>query len=110
MPEWGTPISFYQRVTRSSRIVGLSGRDTLDSIAITMADPTLQTFCCHHTNRTDRAITIMQEFNTDAYNTVCMLSSTMGMIGAIYQVIDINTEYSFSPNELSLSAICFFSN
>lgn len=51
-----------------------------------MADPTLQTFCCHHTNRTDRAIAIMQEFNTDAYNTVCMLSSTMGMIGAIYQV------------------------
>ncbi|KAG5315048.1 GP143 protein, partial [Acromyrmex insinuator] len=50
-----------------------------------MADPTLQTFCCHHTNRTDRAIVIMQEFNTDAYNTVCMFSSTMGMIGAIYQ-------------------------
>ncbi|RLU14931.1 hypothetical protein DMN91_012818 [Ooceraea biroi] len=51
-----------------------------------MADPTLQTFCCHHTNRTDRAITIMQEFNTDAYNTVCIVSSTIGMIGAIYQV------------------------
>lgn len=29
---------------------------------------------------------IMQEFNTDAYNTVCMLSSIMGMIGAVYQV------------------------
>ncbi|KAL0098354.1 hypothetical protein PUN28_020319 [Cardiocondyla obscurior] len=42
-----------------------------------MADPTLQTFCCHYTNRTDRAIAIMQEFNTDAYNTVCMLSSTI---------------------------------
>ncbi|XP_071644231.1 G-protein coupled receptor 143 [Temnothorax longispinosus] len=52
-----------------------------------MADPTLQTFCCHHTNRTDMAIAIMQEFNTDAYNTVCMLSSTMGMIGAIYQIL-----------------------
>ncbi|KAL6447052.1 hypothetical protein ACFW04_001422 [Cataglyphis niger] len=52
-----------------------------------MADPTLQTFCCHHTNRTDKAIAIMQEFNTDAYNTVCMISSSMGMIGAIYQIL-----------------------
>lgn len=51
-----------------------------------MADPTLQTFCCHYTNRTDKTIMIMQEFNTDAYNTVCMLSSIMGMIGAVYQV------------------------
>ncbi|KAL0123247.1 hypothetical protein PUN28_004245 [Cardiocondyla obscurior] len=61
-----------------------------------MADPTLQTFCCHYTNRTDRAIAIMQEFNTDAYNTVCMLSSTMGMIGAIYQILpreDSNSSY-----------------
>ncbi|XP_012541170.1 G-protein coupled receptor 143 isoform X2 [Monomorium pharaonis] len=61
-----------------------------------MADPTLQTFCCHHTNRTDRAIALMQEFNTDAYNTVCMLSATMGMIGAIYQILpreDSNSSY-----------------
>ncbi|XP_011878256.1 PREDICTED: G-protein coupled receptor 143-like [Vollenhovia emeryi] len=61
-----------------------------------MADPTLQTFCCHQTNRTDRTIEIMQEFNTDAYNTVCMLSSTMGMMGAIYQILpreDSNSSY-----------------
>lgn len=32
------------------------------------------------------AVVIMQEFNTDAYNTVCMLSSTMGIFGAVYQV------------------------
>ncbi|KYM99714.1 hypothetical protein ALC62_09332 [Cyphomyrmex costatus] len=61
-----------------------------------MADPTLQTFCCYHTNRTDRTIVLMQEFNTDAYNTVCMFSSTMGMIGAIYQILpraDSNSSY-----------------
>ncbi|XP_066587377.1 G-protein coupled receptor 143-like [Prorops nasuta] len=51
-----------------------------------MADPTIQTFCCHHTNRTDVAMVIMQEFNTDAYNIVCMVSSTMGILGALYQV------------------------
>ncbi|XP_043255008.1 G-protein coupled receptor 143-like [Colletes gigas] len=52
-----------------------------------MADPTIQTFCCHHSNSTDMAIVIMQEFNTNAYNTVCMLSSAIGMLGAIYQIL-----------------------
>lgn len=51
-----------------------------------MADPTIQTFCCHHSNSTDMAIMIMQEFNTDVYNTVCMLSSSIGILGAVYQV------------------------
>ena len=32
------------------------------------------------------AITIMEEFNTDVYNTVCMLSSSIGILGAVYQV------------------------
>ncbi|XP_058791604.1 G-protein coupled receptor 143-like [Phymastichus coffea] len=52
-----------------------------------MADPTIQTFCCHHNNRTDMATSIMNEFNTDAYNTVCMVSSSLGIMGAIYQVL-----------------------
>ncbi|XP_043498740.1 G-protein coupled receptor 143-like [Polistes fuscatus] len=52
-----------------------------------MADPTIQTFCCRHTNKTDMAIKIMEEFNTDIYNIVCMLSSTMGILGAVYQVL-----------------------
>ncbi|XP_012277816.1 G-protein coupled receptor 143 isoform X2 [Orussus abietinus] len=53
-----------------------------------MADPTIQTFCCHHNrNNTDMAVVIMQEFNTDVYNSVCMLSSTMGILGAVYQVL-----------------------
>lgn len=51
-----------------------------------MADPTLQTFCCHHANKSDIALVIMQEFNKNAYNIVCMVSSMIGMIGAIYQV------------------------
>lgn len=51
-----------------------------------MADPTIQTFCCHHANGTDMAVTIMEEFNTDAYNGVCLFSSALGILGAIYQV------------------------
>lgn len=54
-----------------------------------MADPTIQTFCCHHSNRTDMAIVIMQEFNTDAYNAVCMTSSLIGIVGAVYQVSEV---------------------
>lgn len=57
-----------------------------------MADPTIQTFCCHHSNSTDMAIVIMQEFNTDLYNTVCMLSSSIGILGAMYQVKEIFSE------------------
>ncbi|XP_032688403.1 G-protein coupled receptor 143-like [Odontomachus brunneus] len=52
-----------------------------------MADPTLQTFCCHHTNKSDMALIIMQEFNRDVYNIVCMVSSVIGMLGAIYQIL-----------------------
>lgn len=51
-----------------------------------MSDPTIQTFCCHHGNGTDVALTIMQEFDTDAYNIVCLFSSALGILGAIYQV------------------------
>lgn len=51
-----------------------------------MADPTIQTFCCHHTNVSDTAVNIMQEFNTTTYNIVCIFSSILGMMGAIYQV------------------------
>lgn len=53
-----------------------------------MSDPTIQTFCCHHTgNNEDIAVRIMNEFNTDSYNAVCLASSVVGMLGAIYQVI-----------------------
>ncbi|CAG5089917.1 Similar to GPR143: G-protein coupled receptor 143 (Homo sapiens) [Cotesia congregata] len=59
-----------------------------------MADPTIQTFCCKHNNNTDMAIIIMQEFNTDAYNVVCMLSSIIGIIGAIYQILPREEVYN----------------
>lgn len=53
-----------------------------------MSDPTIQTFCCHHSGkREDLAIRIMDEFNTDSYNSVCLVSSTVGILGAIYQVL-----------------------
>ncbi|KAG6442618.1 hypothetical protein O3G_MSEX002431 [Manduca sexta] len=52
-----------------------------------MSDPTIQTFCCHHTgNRADLAVRIMDEFNTDSYNIVCLVSSTVGILGALYQI------------------------
>lgn len=51
-----------------------------------MADPTIQTFCCHHSNGSDMAVAIMEEFDTNTYNVVCIFSSILGMLGAIYQV------------------------
>ncbi|OWR44173.1 G-protein coupled receptor 143-like isoform X1 [Danaus plexippus] len=52
-----------------------------------MSDPTIQTFCCHHTeNKEDLAIKIMSEFNTESYNSVCLVSSTIGILGSIYQI------------------------
>ncbi|XP_011506288.1 PREDICTED: G-protein coupled receptor 143-like [Ceratosolen solmsi marchali] len=68
-----------------------------------MADPTIQTFCCHHTNRSDMALDMMEEFNTDAYNTVCMVSSSIGMLGAIYQVLP-RQQLNFSHGWQSSSA------
>ncbi|XP_014231817.1 G-protein coupled receptor 143-like [Trichogramma pretiosum] len=68
-----------------------------------MADPTIQTFCCHHNNRSDLALVIMDEFNTDAYNTVCMVSSSIGIFGAIYQVLP-RQELNLSHRWQGLSA------
>lgn len=57
-----------------------------------MSDPTIQTFCCHHSgNKEDLAIKIMDEFNTESYNTVCLVSSTIGILGSLYQVRYIST-------------------
>ncbi|XP_059057105.1 G-protein coupled receptor 143-like [Achroia grisella] len=52
-----------------------------------MSDPTIQTFCCHHTgNNEDLAVRIMNEFNTDTYNAVCLFSSSVGILGSLYQI------------------------
>lgn len=56
-------------------------------VIVIMADPTLQTYCCHHhVHTTEMAVRIMREFDTDAYNAVCMVSSIVGILGASYQV------------------------
>nr|CAD7404881.1 unnamed protein product [Timema cristinae] len=51
-----------------------------------MADPSIQTFCCHQPNNPDSVVNIMKEFNSEAYNTVCLVSSSIGIVGAVYQV------------------------
>lgn len=52
-----------------------------------MADPTIQTLCCHLPNVTEKSIAVLFEFNSNSYNTVCLFSSLIGMCGAIYQII-----------------------
>uniref|UniRef100_A0A1B6CL95 G-protein coupled receptors family 1 profile domain-containing protein n=2 Tax=Clastoptera arizonana TaxID=38151 RepID=A0A1B6CL95_9HEMI len=53
-----------------------------------MADPSIQTFCCHPAmNESDPSISIMMEFNSISYNTVCLVSSSIGMLGALYQLL-----------------------
>ncbi|XP_072378572.1 G-protein coupled receptor 143-like [Diabrotica undecimpunctata] len=68
-----------------------------------MADPTIQTFCCHHGNGTDMAIAIMEEFDTNAYNGVCIMSSTLGILGALYQILP-REEFSNNHRWYSFSA------
>lgn len=51
-----------------------------------MADPTIQTFCCHNRIRSPPAVRLMSEFNTDGYIVVCIISSVFGIAGAIYQI------------------------
>ncbi|XP_069689266.1 G-protein coupled receptor 143-like [Periplaneta americana] len=52
-----------------------------------MADPTIQTFCCHRPNTTDSPVNFLMEFHSDLYNTVCVASSLLGIAGAIYQIL-----------------------
>lgn len=51
-----------------------------------MADPTIQTFCCHHRNNSDFAVKLMNEFNKESYVTTCIVSSALGIMGALYQI------------------------
>jgi ocular albinism type 1 protein len=51
-----------------------------------MADPTIQTFCCHRPNRSDSHVNVLMEFHSDLYSKVCVVSSVLGIVGAIYQV------------------------
>ncbi|XP_058453188.1 G-protein coupled receptor 143-like [Malaya genurostris] len=62
-----------------------------------MADPTIQTFCCHNRIRSPPAVKLMSEFNTDGYIVVCIISSVFGIAGAIYQIWIRNEEASSRP-------------
>lgn len=53
-----------------------------------MADPTIQTFCCHSASNRSQDGDLLFEFNTPAYNIVCAVSSVIGVFGAIFQVIN----------------------
>ncbi|KAK9890754.1 hypothetical protein WA026_012102 [Henosepilachna vigintioctopunctata] len=68
-----------------------------------MADPTMQTFCCHPGNGTDVGITIMRTLNTKAYNIVCIISSTLGLLGGLYQILP-RMQYAKNHRWLSFSA------
>ncbi|XP_019866608.1 G-protein coupled receptor 143 isoform X2 [Aethina tumida] len=68
-----------------------------------MADPTIQTFCCHNANGTDMAVTMMEEFDTDLYNSICMVSAVLGMLGAVYQILP-REEFSTQHRWFSFSA------
>lgn len=52
-----------------------------------MADPSIQTFCCRRALDYHPAYKLMNEFNTDRFNMVCLLSSLIGISGATYQVM-----------------------
>ncbi|XP_046389809.1 G-protein coupled receptor 143-like [Ischnura elegans] len=52
-----------------------------------MADPTIQTFCCHLPNKDDPSYKILFEFNSETYNYVVLVSSFIGILGAIYQIL-----------------------
>ncbi|KRT78861.1 hypothetical protein AMK59_7044, partial [Oryctes borbonicus] len=68
-----------------------------------MSDPTIQTFCCYHGNGSDVATTIVREFNLDGYNTVCLISSALGILGAIYQILP-RQQYVYNHRWISLTA------
>ncbi|XP_034231570.1 G-protein coupled receptor 143-like [Thrips palmi] len=58
-----------------------------------MADPTIQTFCCHQPDKADSSVDIMQAFNSNSYSTVCLISSSIGILGAVYQVLPREEPY-----------------
>lgn len=56
-----------------------------------MADPTIKTFCCHHSSVLNESLNFIVNFNSQSYNTVCLASSSIGMLGAIYQILPRET-------------------
>lgn len=52
-----------------------------------MADPTIETFCCHQSSMLNESLRSVVNFNSKSYNTVCLASSSIGILGAIYQIL-----------------------
>lgn len=52
-----------------------------------MADPSIQTFCCHRVRDSSDSADFLSEFNSEPYNTLCLASSVIGMFGAVYQIL-----------------------
>ncbi|XP_014244129.1 G-protein coupled receptor 143-like isoform X2 [Cimex lectularius] len=52
-----------------------------------MFDPSIQTFCCYKAGVPSPSLAVMLELNSRSYNTVCLVSSIIGCIGAIYQLL-----------------------
>lgn len=78
-----------------------------------MADPTIQTFCCHNRIRSPPAVKLMAEFNTDGYIVVCIISSFFGIAGAIYQIWirneDTHNQQFFRRRRVGSTAITNYS-
>ena len=58
----------------------------LRGAGIEMADPTIQIFCCHRPTVPGSPNNILMEFHSDLYNIVCVMSSLLGIVGAVQQV------------------------
>lgn len=58
----------------------------LRGAGIEMADPTIQIFCCHRPTVPGFPNNILMEFHSDLYNIVCVMSSLLGIVGAVQQV------------------------
>ena len=68
-----------------------------------MADPTVETFCCLRTPELSDSMNLLMEFNSDSYNRLCLASSSVGMVGAIYQILP-RRKPAYSHRWYSLSA------
>ncbi|KAK9504025.1 hypothetical protein O3M35_010468 [Rhynocoris fuscipes] len=68
-----------------------------------MADPSIQTFCCHKPHFGNPSVLLMSEFDSTPYNSVCLVSSLLGCFGAVYQMLP-RTEKSLSRRWFSLTS------
>ncbi|CAO1420130.1 unnamed protein product [Diamesa serratosioi] len=54
---------------------------------------------CHHRNNSNNAMHLMNAFNKDSYIYVCLISSTIGILGSIYQIFIRKEEIVGSPRD-----------